>query len=540
MRVRGFHVLSGLIVLSIVAAAVWLGLSSVSTLASPEPSQPVPTESIAQPVPPEAEIVNPMRGQYRWGGTNKWGRSEGQLFPSANNPGYRDDQQWPGAKISYYRFTWAEVQPGRDDFSFARIDEELAAANARGETLGFRIMPADNCCAPMPDPLTILPSWLTEQGVNQWTYRGFDSAAVVPDWNNPGYLTAMTTLIAKLGEKYDGDPRVAFVDMLGYGNFGEWHSYPMNSEYPRSPGGQTEISTSSMNTLIEANVQAFRRTRLLSFTANRGALAKAMAARPDIGIRMDCLGDATGGSALLNIMAIPAASQRWTTAPVVTEWCGSNFTQPNEIPAGPEFDALRADVGKDLYQVGLGQVRRWHISLLSSGNFPFAYNGSVMSEQQWQDFAQANTTSGYRYSVKSSGLPSQATSGGQIQVSTTWTNSGVAPTYDAWNIRLELRRKGNSAAITSTVSSLDLRTLYQEDNPGEASGQGSRTVTDQITIPTSAAAGEYEIVIRVQPAGDPPRTYAAGGLPLSVLGLDTAMPQLGTGEYSAGSLLIGG
>ncbi|MDN5669775.1 MAG: hypothetical protein L0G87_15405, partial [Renibacterium salmoninarum] len=83
MRKRGFHLISGLVGLSVIGLAVWLGVSSVSTLATLEPTGP--GEPTGQPSS-GTEIVNPMRGQYRWGGTNKWGSFEGQLFPSAGNP----------------------------------------------------------------------------------------------------------------------------------------------------------------------------------------------------------------------------------------------------------------------------------------------------------------------------------------------------------------------------------------------------------------------------------------------------------------------
>lgn len=540
MRKRGFHLISGLVVLSILGAVIWLTASSVSTLATLTPTNPGPTESTAQPSS-DTEIVNSMRGQYRWGGTNKWGSFDGQLFPSAANPGYRQDQQWPGSKVSYYRFTWSEVQPGQDDFTFKRIEEELASSTARGEKLGFRVMPADNCCAPLAEPLAVMPAWLTDLGVNQWTYRGFDSAAVVPDWNNETYLAAMTKLIAKLGEKYDGDPRVAFVDMTGYGNFGEWHSYPMNSEYPRSQGGQSEISDANLRRLVDANLQAFKRTRLLTLATNPLVLARAMSARPDVGIRIDCLGDATGGSALVNISSNAAASNRWKTAPIVTEWCTSNFSQPQEIPAGSEFDLFRADLGQDLYQVGREQVRRWRISMLSSGNFPFAFNGNVMSDRQWQDFAQANKLSGYRYSAKPTSLPAQAKAGGKLQLATSWTNSGVAPTYEEWKIRLELRSKGSTTAISSTESSMDLRQLYAADaGTGAQPAEATQTVTDQLAIPASAAAGEYEVIIRLEAADNPPQAGASAiGFVESALDLDTTMPQPREDEYTAGTVSIG-
>lgn len=538
MRSRGFHLIFGLIVLSLIGSLLWLAISSVSTLASRDASETAVTEPPS--LSSSTEILNPMRGQYRWGGTNKWGSFQGQLFPSAANPGYRDDQQWPGAKISYYRFTWDEVQPAPDDFSFKRIEAELANAAARGEKLGFRVMPADSCCAPMTEPLTILPPWLSEQGVNQWTYRGYDSAAVVPDWNNARYLTAMTQLITELGKKYDGDPRIAFVDMLGYGNFGEWHSYPMKSEYPRGQGGQNDISPENAKTLVEANVQAFRRTRLLTLTANQAAFDQAISARADIGIRMDCLGDATGGSAFLNIMSNPLAANRWQSAPIVSEWCASNYTQAAEIPEGPQFDFFREDVGQDLYQVGREQVERWRISLLSSGNFPLAYNGEMMSDGQWQNFVEANKASGYRYSVASAEMPTQAAPGSDIQVSTVWTNSGVAPTYEAWEIKVELQLVGASTPIASTTSSLDLRTLYRaEDVGGTASSGATRTVTDQLSIPAGTPSGNYQVVIRAQSAD----TLASpegisNAAPASGLALETSMPQVRIDEYAAGTVSV--
>ena len=63
-------------------------------------------------------------------------------------------------------------------------------------------------------------------------------------------------------------------------------------------------------------------------------------------------------------------------------------------------------------------------------------------------------------------------------------------------------------------------------------------MTDLITIPDSAPAGDYEVVVRVRAAEATAQPDSAGTAKLPGLGLDTAMPQLGNAEYSAGSLAI--
>lgn len=505
------------------------------------PSATVTNQQLAagQPAPfNKTDLVNPMRGQYLWGGTTKWGSNTGTVFPSSANQGYQTGQYWPGTDVSYFRFTWAEVQPTQTDFSFARIEQELAAAAARGQKMGFRVMAADSCCSPLSSARAIMPDWLTTQGVNQWIYNANGEIATVPDWNNSRYLSAMTTLISKLGEKFDGDDRVAFVDMLGYGNFGEWHSYPMNSEYPRINGGQTEISEPNVKLLVDANLRAFSKTRLLSLTPNTYALELALA-RTDVGIRIDCLGAAGAGGAWVRMMSVPASLTRWKTAPIVSEWCNSNYTTAEEVPSGSQYQFIRNDIGKDLYQVGRAQVARWHVSLLSSGNFPYASDGGVMDSQQWDDFAMANKTSGYRYTLSTPGLAANVARGSSLPVTISWTNLAVAASYDPWQIWLELRPHGASYAASWVQSGFDLRTLVAPDaGIGNAPLSANSSYTDQLAVPPGLATGQYDVVVQVKGAGMAP---AVSKMPVGYyqnlrMKLDSALTQTSDGGYILGTV----
>lgn len=50
-----------------------------------------------------------------------------------------------------------------------------------------------------------------------------------PHWNDDTLMRAMEEFIQMFGERYDGDPRIAFIEAGLYGYWGEWHTYPENS-----------------------------------------------------------------------------------------------------------------------------------------------------------------------------------------------------------------------------------------------------------------------------------------------------------------------
>jgi hypothetical protein len=53
-----------------------------------------------------------------------------------------------------------------------------------------------------------------------------------PDYNHPALLDAMLGLISALGERYDGDPRLGFVQVGLLGFWGEWHTWPHTEWFP--------------------------------------------------------------------------------------------------------------------------------------------------------------------------------------------------------------------------------------------------------------------------------------------------------------------
>jgi hypothetical protein len=378
------------------------------------------------------ELPNDLRGQYLWDGS-----------PA-------DPSSWPDSDV-YYRdqIQWKNIETSPGVYNFSVIDQGLAAAQAHGFKFGLRIM------AWSPGfGNNLAPSWIpTDPAVSGMV-----------QWNNTsstGFLTEYANLMKALGAKYGNDSRLGWVDMGGYGDWGEWHLYEERNT------SAIPITDANMTTMMKAVATSFPNKSTLAMTTNTDFLTAAMALSPTVGVRMDCLGTQFGSDGAL-IDQVPAALTRWKTAPVVTEWC--NYTGTN-----------------DEFALGDSQVTNYHISLLSSGNYPTRY--SSMSSADQTSFAHANKSSGYRYQIDSATLPSQIAAGASFSLASVWENVNVAPTYSPWTTQFELRNSTGQVSWTGN-SSLDLRQVLSTNGT-------PRQVSDQFVLPPTISTGTYTLAVSV-------------------------------------------
>ena len=54
--------------------------------------------------------------------------------------------------------------------------------------------------------------------------RGTDYHAYAPVWDDSIYIWAAKEFAKALAEKYDGDPRIEYIDIRTFGEWGEWHT----------------------------------------------------------------------------------------------------------------------------------------------------------------------------------------------------------------------------------------------------------------------------------------------------------------------------
>ncbi|HEY6462456.1 MAG TPA: DUF4832 domain-containing protein [Polyangiaceae bacterium] len=451
---------------------------------SPDAAGLVTASFTPTPIPASApELPDPLRGQYLWLGT--------PAYPAG----------WPDID-SYQRWNWAQLEPSEGNYQWSLIDDQIAAAKARGGRFGMRIMALCQGCGDhtymnaqtsIPDDLADVANPLIGSA------PGDSTKYLIPDWNSDAYFTRLTALLTAIASRYGSDPHFAWMDVSSYGNWGEMHLYPFTSAGgPYDTSTQKPITDANAVRLVQLNTSLFSNKLLVVNAEQQAALATAIAsASPPVGIRVDCLGsdDLAGGAAA--IAAVDGGAARWQTAPFITEWCQVNL----------------GTSGADLFVQGESQVRQYHVSMLSSGNF----TAKPTTTAETTAFTQANVEAGYRLRAASVKLAFDPSKPSALSVDVSWVNDNVAPTYLKWNVVLGLRA---GTTVVEAPLAVDLRTVL----PGSPVDDAEVLA---LSAPLAAAAGGYDVYVRVDDA-----QAVAPPMQLAMSGRDT------TGQYVLGTFVV--
>ena len=138
--------------------------------------------------------------------------------------------------------------------------------------------------------------------------------------------------------------------------------------------------------------------------------------------------------------------------------------------------------------LGAKQVRKYHISQVSSGNLRPGYEERSPAEQA--GFEDAARSAGFRYEVTKVTVPKRVGRDERMSVVTRWANAGSAPTYDAWKVVLRVR-DGDGTTVATRNLRIDLRLLLP----------GRQTYRSALRLP-KLAAGRYDLAVAVlDPSG---------------------------------------
>ncbi len=418
-------------------------------------------------LPSDNEVVNPQRGLYTW-------------------LDYHMAPQPDPALDHYKRIPWATLEPAQSRYDFSQIETELSKLS-KGGAFGFRIM-------------ALNPSWSVKDGSDVPEYlmaampKGFFVPAVprgskspahlyVPDWNSPIFLDRLDKLLAALGHKYDGNPRISFIDIGVYGTWGEWHTFGL-SNFPGGaiPYGDNRLnqhgaSAGSFETrkrIIDAHVNAFRKTQLVMMTDDKAALIYALRLPTPVPVGMRR--DSFGSNHFADDFVDKTMSQedqklvlnRWTTAPLIVE----SFGPPKVFEVGTQ---------------GLAeQVETYHVSAIGNGNFG-AWNERSAAEQE--AVLAAGRRTGYRFALTEAALPSEIKPGANLLLRTRWVNQGVTPSYEPWTVEFTLWKDGGAHPVARVISALNLQTFLPTKEPFE--------VRDLVTMPKKISKGTYELRVQI-------------------------------------------
>jgi hypothetical protein len=323
------------------------------------------------------------------------------------------------------------VETGPGSYDFAAIDRLLEEAAKLGVKSGIRFRSVSR-------PGVGVPAYLTERlAKGWWLDRDGDGHAesYIPDWNDPYYLERAKELLMEVGRRYDGDPRLAWVDIGMYGTWGEWHITPYGENLVT---GARKATPETKRALVDMHIEAFKNTRLVMMSGDSYALEYAAWRSREIGFRRDNIGDPHFEKANRKVR-----DQVWRHAPVIVE--------PINL------HRIRRELLEE--QVVSGRVAT--LNMINLGPW------DKHSEDQKQQVMEAGKRSGFRIALKELYTELEATAGEIVTIRSLWMNTGITPCYEAWNVTFRLHDIATGDVVWQGVSGLHLMELLPTSVPFE-------------------------------------------------------------------------
>jgi len=194
-------------------------------------------------------LLNPHKGWYHH-------------YPDNHPDKYRivrdeDLLCFPGMDHLYIRLAWAYLEPKEGQFDWTIIDRLIEKWTARGLGIAFRI----SCKETSVDRLEqqfATPRWVKEAGARGGFYRAGQPTGPdgpwEPDYGDPVFLAKLERFLAAFAARYDGRPKVRYVDIGSIGDWGEGHTWA---------GSRTEPGFAVRKRHVDLHLRHFRRTQLV-------------------------------------------------------------------------------------------------------------------------------------------------------------------------------------------------------------------------------------------------------------------------------------
>lgn len=334
------------------------------------------------------------------------------------------------------------------------------------------------------------------------------------DYSSQQFRDRLTRLIGRLGQCWDNDPRVAYIEMGFIGKWGEHHSPDVSPE---------------MQTLMgNAFTSAFQNKLIMhrhpwDFTSYQ------------FGIHWDSFAH---GCQENHATGIEALGDRWHNAVIGGEvaynWgdaCLYVGCNPTETVSTPAY-----------YNRVINYIRRLHTNHLGWVS-SYDYNNSstdVGADKMQKAF-------GYRFVIDEVRYPAEVVRNQLFNVSFVVRNTGSSSFYYNWPVELSLLSTSTKAVVwQDTFSNVNIRNWLPGDNWNEGSQQyniqpSAYTAQGTFTVPGSVPVGEYELALAIlDPAGNLPSVrfaienyYTGGRHPIGLVGVETTVtnPQLNPATF---------
>ncbi|OGV59821.1 MAG: hypothetical protein A2X45_14085 [Lentisphaerae bacterium GWF2_50_93] len=359
-----------------IAGLSLLGISSAISASAADELQILKFKASSDPV------VNPGKGWVVYGGSTKNHCKDALDVCSS----------------AYTRFCWSQLESEEGKFNWEPIDRELRDWDSAGKQFGFGVM-----CESFHSGMKYsTPKWVFDLGAPSIAYDGekVKGQIALKKWDNPIFLEKLSNFLAAMGKRYDGDPRISFIDIRSYGQWGEGHLGHLKGSEKLSPDG--------LRNHIQLHLDAFKKTRLmipwgepLYNPVYDWAIDKGVAIRRD-GI----LGNSNGSELIRCKGKVPSLGEWYSSYEVHSRNTGQKYEWGDKLEDRILDDTVR---GTFTYQ-NLGQ-----------------YDMKDLFVKEKRPFIDKLTNMmGYHFLLSEASMPRHIKSGTGFEALFKWENKGLA------------------------------------------------------------------------------------------------------------------
>lgn len=429
----------------------------------------------------------------------------------------------------YYRGAYTRIcNPARKSYNWTWLDNLIISCIRNRQKFSFGLMslypegtPEVGLARYTDGSFGSYPQWVHDKMQSEPVKDWKTGNTWVPNYNSRTYLDWLLEVHTDINTHletttYDGVKfidAIYYIDVRGYGSWGEWHHAGVVDNMNEFPSG-TRATAASLIEIINTHIKGFPRKPLccliatydanwLNHTMNPPEVAyHALTAQNEWGLlgwRRDQWGATdnyikdyleNNNRSYNGLVFKNAIMERYKFAPVIGEPPG--WTQSY---AGLE-----------------SQIRKYHATSFGNGN----YGSSIPSGAEADYIRAASKACGYRYRVSNMDYVMVSR---QLTVKSNWLNEGIAPIYTDWDVEFRLTSGANT--YVAGKSTMQLR--------GFLPTTSSKTVTDAITLPASIPNGTYKLSFIVKD-----RLNYMRPLPLAMSGRAV------DSSYEIGEVVVGG
>lgn len=385
--------------------------------------------------------------------------------------------------------------------SAADTVEKIRAVTDRlfGELPAYNIKAIPRVYLIWPDPLA--KHWPADLAADNYTSAAFRAR--------------MRRLIARLGEAWDNDPRIAYIEMGIIGHWGEHHN----------PAFASSGSTPALPIEMEAEFgEAFRAafpTKKLMRRNPRDLTGYGFGIHWDVFGALDRNGHyANDTTPMTRELEVPEHLDLWKTAPRGGE-IAPTYLGETTFTAAAQRSVVRNQTPR-LIEI----IRRLHWNHLAVLEQLDRSDADI-----WGKASQLQNALGYRFVIDEAGYSAVVSRAGGLAVQLKVRNTGASAFHYPWPLEVGLTDASTRKVVWRTLwEGVDLRTWL----PGE-----TISLARSFTLPATLASGQYVVTLAIlDPAGQVPaarfavNNYWMGGrTPLGPVAVDAVAPATQLNEF---------